>query len=132
MTSVMVVLTYFISLFLIIVNIKKDTLYKVGLLLALLFNSIFHLIYGNNDSFLYSQHFIYLIFILLGISCNKKINIYLLLFMLYEFVINILSFSNILSITNDVFNKSSFGNFYLLIRLLIIIILFVILVGSII
>lgn len=127
MISFMLLILYFI-----IVNIKKDTLYKVGLLLALLFNSIFHLIYGNNDSFLYSQHFIYLIFILLGISCNKKINIYLLLFMLYEFVINILSFSNILSITNDVFNKSSFGNVYLLIRLLIIIILFIILVGSII
>ena len=63
-TAFLVIGTVFV-----IKNFSKNLCLNVGLILALLFNILLHMIYANTSPFLYSMHFVYLIFILIGINC---------------------------------------------------------------
>ena len=77
-------------------NFKKKLAINSGLVLSLLFNTVLHLIYGNDSTFLYSLHFVYLIILLLGINLhleeNKKFKNssfqFLIVFCLIEMIIN--------------------------------------------
>lgn len=100
---------YLILLVLLLRNIRKEFIINFGLLLALSFNSILHLTYGNDGTFLYSLHFLYIIILLLGININleesKKIKrfslIALTIFLVLEFVINNVIFIKILKLTKN-------------------------------
>lgn len=48
-------------------KLKSDYVYICGFLLAILFNIGLHIFYGNEITFLYSQHFTFLIILLLGV-----------------------------------------------------------------
>lgn len=93
----------FIAIFT-IKNFKKNLPINIGIILCLAFNVVLHLIYGNNECFLYSQHFVYLIFLLFGINClceeNKRIKlstlIFTILLFLFEVILNGRSFLQIL------------------------------------
>lgn len=92
---------YGLTLILLIRNYKKNKFINAGILISLLFNTTLHLFYGNNDTFLYSMHFLYLIILLMGINLcmeeNKKLVkgciIYIVALILLELAVN----SNILS-----------------------------------
>lgn len=47
---------------------KKDRLINAGLILTLICFSVLHLVYGNDSTFLYALHFLYLIVGLMGIN----------------------------------------------------------------
>lgn len=78
------------------IKFKKYTLINIGLIITLLFNTIFHIIYGNNGAYLYSLHFLYDIILLYGINTintNNKVykyfsNIFLFILILLELIIN--------------------------------------------
>lgn len=77
-------------------NFKKNKYLNIGLLLALAFNTCLHIIYGNDGTFLYSLHFLYLIILLLGINLGKEENesikkygnIFLIIFLIVELINN--------------------------------------------
>ena len=128
---------YITLLFLVVRNIKKKKILNIGLILALLFNTILHLFYGNNSTFLYSLHFNYLIILLFGINLhlesNNKIktfsSIYSLLFLISEMITNQYIFIKVLNYVKGVINSNyllfSFGS-TVTILLEILIIIFVI------
>ncbi|MBQ3307524.1 MAG: glycosyltransferase family 39 protein, partial [Bacilli bacterium] len=77
-------------------NFMKNKYLNIGLLLALAFNTCLHIIYGNDGTFLYSLHFLYLIILLLGINLGKEENeiikkygnIFLIVFLIVELINN--------------------------------------------
>ena len=78
-------------------NLKEKAL-TISLSIALLYNFILHLIYGTFESFLYSQHFTFLVVLLLGIGFkNIKKNyrimeiIFLTIYLMLEIIFNLLS-----------------------------------------
>ena len=95
---------YFLIGIVSIKNFKKNLWLNLGIISCIIFNGLFHLIYGNDNVFLYSQHFNYLIFLLLGINllCNKnsdkKVFITLLMFSIYGFINNIVVFKQLLNL----------------------------------
>lgn len=101
---------YIFTIILIIRNIKKDLFLNLGLLATLLFNTVLHILYGNNSTYLYSLHFIYLIILLLGINLSyekniklkKIINIFLVIFLLFEICINTYYFQKIIKMINEI------------------------------
>ncbi len=109
---------YIILIFLVARNIKKKKLFNIGLLLALLFNTILHIFYGNETAFLYSLHFVYLIIILFGINLlledNKKIKkysfIFLLVFLIIEVLNNTLIFNNVMSYVKKIIEGNTLVN----------------------
>ena len=127
MTNIVIMTSfYIIVLFLLIINFKKNMHINIALVLSILFNSTFHLIYGNNDCFLYSNHFTYLVFLMLGINIgtinNKKMNKLLLLIM-YVFLgilisINLLHIKTVIDITKSIFSITNFGKIYCCFKLL--------------
>ena len=83
---------YITAIVIIVKNYKNNLLINTGLTLTLLFNTCMHLIYGDNY-FLYSLHFLYPIFLLIGInaSCekNKNLNKFLLIVMTVMLIVEI-------------------------------------------
>lgn len=130
-----VICTIFFSIILVslCINLKKNLLYNLGLVLALIFNTLFHVIYGNDICYLYSLHFLYLFMLLFGV--NLEFNNYKLM-RLFKFIIiilcvcilinNIINFNNILNIAKDIYGLSKFGTFSKLSILLFIIISFLV------
>lgn len=104
---------YLLCLILIIRNFKKNIYINLGIILTLLFNFSLHMIYGNDDAFLYSMHFLYLIFLLLGINLleekndiiKKIISVFIGLFIVFEIVINSIRFTKLLDITSNILNN---------------------------
>ena len=96
-------------------NFKKNLYINLGIILSLTFNFLLHLIYGNSSCFLYSLHFLYLLFILFGINCinedkisiRKSNLILLIILILSEILINSIGFLNILKISSR-YLKSNF------------------------
>lgn len=105
---------YLLIIFLVVHNFKDNLSINIGLLLALGFNSVFHLVYGNSSTFLYSMHFLYLIILLLGINLAKEKNdkirkysiIFLILFTIYEFLINTKIFIIVLKLVKEILNTN--------------------------
>lgn len=119
---------YILCLILVFRNIKKNLFINIGLILAILFNSILHTIYGNMNTFLYSLHFLYLIFIIFGINLaqeeNKKILnfsiIYLSILLVLELLINAFRFKELFNIIRATLNSTYYLNTFGLLKTLII------------
>ena len=105
---------YLIIVILLIRNIKKNLLLNIGLLCTLLFNTCLHIIYGNNSTFLYSLHFLYQIILLLGINLlsednktiKRYINRFLIIFLIFEIIINTKNYINIIKLTEEILPKA--------------------------
>lgn len=95
-------------------NYEKNKMANTAVVLSLVFNSIFHLIYGNNAPFLYSLHFLYLIIILIGLNIstekNNKVQKYFLIFLEIMVGIEIIQNNRIfvksLTFVDEIINKN--------------------------
>ena len=99
--DIFIVVFYIVLIILIIINFKYNKALNIGLLLSLGGMTMLHLFYGNEDTFLYSQNFMYLIFLLFGLNYRKKnkcINAFLGFFIIYEIITNMIIFKNVLKI----------------------------------
>lgn len=106
-------------------NGKKHLLMNIGLVGALLFNSLLHTIYGNTSAFLYALHFLYLPFLLFFVNYQKpekKEKHYFLLygfllFLCIEFLNNLYQFKSVLyfvsTVTEPNYFKAHFSLFLL-------------------
>ena len=111
---IILVVFYLITIIYIIRNFKKNKYINIGLLLSLVFNSLLHLFYGNDEVFLYSLHFVYLIILLLGINLASEENekyqkytfYYLVLFLIYEFINNNYIFLKCIKIVKELVNSN--------------------------
>ena len=109
-------------------NFRKNLFLNIGIILALCFNVCLHLVYGGY-SFLYSCHFLYLVFLLFIINyCDLKnlknknlvFNVFVLITLL-EIVINFLHFKNVLAIVRNFLTPNYFrANFNTLILFLLV------------
>ena len=115
---------YLLILFLIIKNFKKNIPMNIALLLTLMFNCSFHLIYGNNDCFLYSNHFAYLIFLLIGLNgnfnnkkANNALNLVMIVLLLLIAVNNLIQYKTIIHIAGSIFSFTNFGKMYSIYKL---------------
>ena len=104
---------YVLLLVLIFRNFKKNKFINIILLLILLFNTILHIIYGNNTTFIYSLHFLYPIILLFGINLlseknniKKSISYYLLFFIIVQLITNNYIFIKVFSLARSVLNES--------------------------
>lgn len=105
---------YLLLIFILIRNFKKNLKINIALFLALVFNTLLHIIYGNDGTFLYSMHFLYIITLLLGINLSQEENkkvlktsiIFLSLFSIYELIINSYIFIKILEIVKSILHTN--------------------------
>ena len=119
---------YILLILLIIRNIKKELFLNLGLLAVLAFNTLLHIIYGNDSSFLYSLHFIYPVILLYGINLIKEnntklkkiINTFLLIFLFIQLIINSFFFIKILKIIRDILKHNYIIEKYGLLKTIII------------
>ena len=110
----LITIFYLTTIILLIRNFKKNRLFNTGLLLALIFNTCLHTIYGNDGTFLYSLHFLYLIILLFGInylkeentSIKKVLNVFVLIFLIIELIINNYIFIKVLDLVKGVISKN--------------------------
>lgn len=89
-------------------NLSKNLLWiNLFLCLSVIFNFVFHLVYGNSCCFLYSQHFLYLIILLLGINYknNSFCKFFLFFFLIYQIIINTINFSNMFNLVGVALGK---------------------------
>lgn len=116
-----IISTFFITICIFTLkNFKKNLSINIGIILSLIFNFTLHLIYGNDYCFLYSLHFIYLIFLLFGTNCfdreNKRINKLILLLLIVlcasEVIINIKVFMQVLNIESTVLELGYFIKYF--------------------
>ena len=109
-TISIVTIFYILLITLFIRNYRKNTLINTSLVLSLLFNTGLHTLYGNNSTFLYSLHFLYLFLILFTINLSyeqnktiKKISqIYLTLLIIFELIINSVIFIKLIKIVKTI------------------------------
>ena len=109
--DIIFIIFYGCLLIYLIKGFKQDIILNLGLIVSLLGMSVLHLFYGNDDTFLYSQNFIYLIILLFGLNYRKEkkyINLSLFIFLVYEIVGNALAFKNILLILRKYFTPELF------------------------
>ena len=133
--NIIVISTFYILLLILIIrNYKYNKFANTGLILSLLFNTALHTVYGNDATFLYSLHFVYIIFILFGINLineknNKlvKYSIYYLIFILLcEIIINNILFMKVVNIVSSLLNNNYYISVFGLTKSCILIILLVI------
>lgn len=101
---------YILSLILLIRNYKTNKFINIGLILTILFNTILHTLYGNDNPFLYSLHFVYLFYLSFGINISNEKNktiinickIYLIILLLSQLMINNIIFVKILNIVKTI------------------------------
>lgn len=111
---IVLTLFYMLTIVYLIRNFKKNKYINIGLLLSLAFNSVLHLFYGNNGTFLYSLHFIYLIVLLFGINFisddnkiyKKYTYYYLVLFLIYEIINNNYIYIKCMKLIKEVINSN--------------------------
>lgn len=107
---ILLTIFYILSITIVIRNFNKNKIINIGLLLSLLFNTTLHIIYGNTETFLYSQHFVYILILLFGINyknetnikIKKYINIFLVIFLIIEIINNNYVFIKVLNYVKDV------------------------------
>ena len=115
---ILISMLYIITIILIVRNYKKNKLLNLGLLATLLFNTSLHIIYGNNSTFIYCLHFLYVIILLLGINLisetNKNIkkytNIFLIVFLIFQIINNCIFFRKVLLIVKDILDGNILVN----------------------
>lgn len=111
-------LFYLLTSVIVIRNFKKNLYLNIGLLLSLLFNTILHFFYGNDCCFLYSLHFLYIIFIFAGINYSnekspqlKKTFFYTIIALLiFELIINNYYFYQLYNTIKDILPTTYFIN----------------------
>ncbi len=114
--SLFIIIIFYIGFGYLLFKGIKNKLLFFGLLAALGFNTTLHLIYGNESTFLYSLHFLYLIILLYGLNYNnlkntkiKKLFFVLLsVFLLAEVIINNINFLKVLTYTDKILE----GNYF--------------------
>ncbi len=117
-TIIFILLILLLFLIMMLKNFKYNKLINLGLILTLIFNSLLHIIYGNNSSFIYASHFIYIYFMLFVINfrCNnhkiKFINIFMLVFCLLQLFFNIKTFSKLVNIVGNIVGINYFATFW--------------------
>ncbi len=93
---------------------NSENIYTLFILINLLTNMVLHYIYGSNEAFMYSPHFIFLLFILIAMVINelknKKIKIvsYCLLgiFAIFEVINNLIMYSRMILLSNELENRN--------------------------
>lgn len=113
LSTIFLIIFYLIAIVLLIRNFKENLYINIALLLSILFNTALHIIYGNNSTFLYSLHFIYLFIILIGINFLKEKNTKLKKYITYllithltiELIYNNYIFIKVLTIVDKVINR---------------------------
>ena len=131
------ILFYMLVLYYTIRNFKNNVWMNIGLLLTLIFNTTLHFIYGNSESFLYSQNLIYLPFLLLIINFGEiksakveKVNfIILVAILLCEITKNLKEFFTILKINEKILPRPYFTSHFSNIELILFLLFFVIFVS---
>ena len=112
----LITIFYLLLIILIVRNIKKDLFLNLGLLATLLFNTGLHIVYGNNSTYLYSLHFVYIFILLFGINLSheqndklkKVIKKFLPIFLIIETVINSYYFTKIVQIVSKILTPNIF------------------------
>lgn len=112
----LITIFYLLLIILIVRNIKKDLFLNLGLLATLLFNTGLHIIYGNNSTYLYSLHFIYIFILLFGINLSYENNnrikniakVFLPLFFIIETIINSYYFAKLVQIVSKILTANVF------------------------
>ena len=113
---ILITIFYLLLIILIVRNIKKDLFLNLGLLATLLFNTALHIIYGNNSTYLYSLHFIYIFILLFGINLSheknnklkKVIKVFLTIFLIAEVIINSYYFTKLIKIVSKILTANIF------------------------
>lgn len=114
--NIIVLSIFYILLVIVLIrNFKKNIFLNIGLILTILFNSLLHVVYGNEGAFLYSLHFLYLIILTFGINLSaeekpkvKKVcNLYLIFIIIVQLIINNYIFIKLLKIVKGIL-KSNF------------------------
>lgn len=87
---------------------KKDKInnYILTIFFCLLYNIVLHFIYGYNEAFIYSPHYLFFMLILVSYLCNRiskniVLNIYLIIYLIIEFIFNLLHYIDTLKITRE-------------------------------
>ena len=109
--DIVFIVFYLIIIVSVLKNIKTKNvnLLNLGLIVSLVGMSALHLVYGNDCAFLYSQNFMYIIAILLGINYrknNKFVNLFLCLFLVYETLKNMIVYRSIIRYINKYFKAA--------------------------
>lgn len=110
----------------------KEHHFLYFLICAFLFNFILHLFYGNSESFLYINHYQFLLILIIGYfiknsiqNINKKIYIILILIFLLEVIFNIIGLIRIFNLVSSITPTNSYttiiGCIYILPIILILI-----------
>jgi len=131
--TIILTLFYLCTTILTIKNFRKNKVINIGLLLSIIYNTILHSVYGNNEAFLYSLHFLYLIILLFGINyqsednqkIKKLINIFLPIMLIFEIVNNNYIFIKVISYVQQVLKPNYLLAHFGIIRTIIIEILIV-------
>lgn len=118
MWKVIIISIFYITLLILLIrNFKTNKLLNIGLLIALFYNTLLHILYGNDGAFLYSEHFLYLIMLLFGVNYNSeknitiknKVKLYLLILLIIEIIKNNTIFIKIIEIVRDNIEPSYFA-----------------------
>lgn len=107
---------YVLFLILLLRNIKYNFIVNIAFIIAFLYNSLLHVFYGNNSAFLYSLHFVYLIFLCFGLNLSSEKKgvlrnisvIYLLILLFLQMIFNNYFFIKIIRIVCGVLESNYF------------------------
>lgn len=106
-TVVPVIIFYLLIIYFLIKNGSKNKILNIGVLLTVLFNCCLHTFYGNGEVFLYSCHFIYLVFLLLilnykTLNHKNRINIILLILLVIQLIENAKIFKQVINLSSSI------------------------------
>ena len=118
--------TFFVVLFLSCLfyfkSINRDSsVYKLLQLLIVAFflNTLLHFVYGFHEAFMYTPHFLFIIFIIYGIvsTCwdaklKRYINLFFSIFILYEVIINLQTYSDMRLFLMEYLGTPSYSMIY--------------------
>ena len=112
----LITIFYLLLILLIVRNIKKDLFLNLGLLATLFFNTILHIVYGNNSTYLYSLHFIYIFILLFGINLSyeksekikKIVKLFLPVFLIIQLIINSYYYIKLINIISGILKANIF------------------------
>ncbi len=117
--KIILTMFYLLLIVLILSKIRQNFFMNFGIILTLFFNTLLHIVYGNNDCFLYSMHFLYLIFILFGINISKEtknnkssIIMFIDLLLIFEIFFNIKAFLKVINFTSIVYEANYYAQIF--------------------
>lgn len=127
--TIIITLFYGLLICLIIINFKHNKILNLGLLVSLLGMSFLHILYGNDNAFLYSENIIYLVILLFALNNRRQYkitSIFLIFFFLFELFSNVIGFKQLLVALNKHFKMEFISSHLAIIKELIIFIPFII------